>query len=66
MSAGLSWKIGTCVEAREAVQARRQEPPQAQDVADDVAEVAEEDVAGGDQEGAGQGEHELDARRSPG
>ena len=48
------------VEAGQAVQAGRQEPPQPQDVPDHVAQVPEEDVAGRDQERAGEGEHELD------
>ena len=48
------------VEDGEAVQPGRQEPAQPQDVALDVAEVAEEDVAGRHQVGAAQGEHELD------
>ena len=48
------------IERREAVQPGRQEPPQAHEVRLDVAKVAEEDVAGRDQVGAGQGEHELD------
>ena len=50
------------VERGEAVQAGRQEPPQAQEVRLDVAEVAEEDVPGSDEVGAGQREHELDGR----
>ena len=49
---GMLLEDSDLVERLEAVQARRQEPPQAQHVADDVAEVAEEDVAGRDQEGA--------------
>ena len=61
-SDGFSLKMFSSSSDGEAVQAGRQEPPQPHDVRLDVAEVAEEDVPRRDQEGARQGEHELDGR----